>query len=104
MPRDNLGLFSPADIREIRRQAAAGTLAPREWAASRQCGVETIRRIARRETYAHIPDLPEALPTAEPSSEALAASLARLTQAAQALPPQPREVNALLDELAQRRP
>lgn len=101
MPRDNLNLFTPADIRLIRKQAADGTLSTREWAISRSCGVETIRRIARRETYGHIPDVAEPQAAgAEPSAGELAASLARLSQAAQALPPQPREVASLLDELA----
>ena len=112
MARDNLGLFSPADIRLIRQQAAAGTLSTREWAAVRGCGVETIRRIARRETYGQVPDElgsppPGAVGTPahpsqgpEPSEDELAASLARLTAAAQALPPQRAEVNDLLDQMA----
>lgn len=111
MPRDNLSLFSPADVRAIRQHYAAGTLNVRAWADSRRCGLETIRRIARRDTYREVPDelgpppgavgLP-ALPrdTAEPSEAELATSLARLTAAAQALPPQRAEVNALLDDLA----
>lgn len=110
MPRDNLGLFSPADIRLIRAQALAGTLDVRAWADSRRCGLETIRRIARRDTYREVPDelgqpanaggSPASAQSAEPSEADLAASLARLTQAAQALPPQRAEVNALLDQLA----
>jgi len=115
MARDNLGLFSPADIRLIRQQAAAGTLSTREWAAVRGCGVETIRRIARRETYGQVPDEIGAAQPAhaggtpahsstsdapEPSQEELAASLARLSAAAQAMPPQRAEVNELLDDLA----
>lgn len=112
MPRDNLGLFSPADIRLIRQQAAAGTLSTREWAAVRGCGVETIRRIARRETYGQVPDElgsppPGAVGTPahpsqgpEPSEDELAASLAKLSQAAREMPPQRAEVNALLDDLA----
>ena len=101
MPRDNLGLFSPADIRLIRAQALAGTLDVRGWADSRRCGLETIRRIARRDTYRDISDIEEAPPRGpEPSPEELVASLARLTQAAQALPPQRGEVLDLLDQLA----
>ena len=111
MARDNLNLFSPADVRAIRQHYAAGTLDVRAWADSRRCGLETIRRIARRDTYREVPDelgqpanaggTPAPLaPTNEPSEADLAASLARLTQAAQAMPPQRAEVNALLDELA----
>lgn len=113
MPRDNLNLFSPADVRLIRQHYAAGTLSTREWAAARGCGVETIRRIARRETYGQVPDEIGAAQPAhaggspapshnapEPSEDELAASLARLTQAAQAMPPQRAEVNQLLDDLA----
>ncbi len=112
MPRDNLGLFSPADVRAIRQHYAAGTLNVRGWADSRRCGLETIRRIARRDTYREVPDELGASPppgavghpapstsAAEPSQEELAASLARLTQAAQAMPPQRAEVNSILDEL-----
>lgn len=113
MPRDNLGLFSPADVRAIRQHYAAGTLDVRSWADSRKCGLETIRRIARRDTYREVPDELGASPPpgavgppalsrdpAEPSEDELATSLAKLSQAARELPPQRAEVNALLDQLA----
>lgn len=99
MPRDNLGLFSLADIRLIRAQSSAGTLSVREWADVKGCGLETIRRIARRDTYREVADIPEAPQSSEPSEFDLAASLARLSAAAVALPPQRAEVNDLLDEL-----
>jgi hypothetical protein len=117
MPRDNLNLFGPADIRLIRQQYAAGQLNVREWSAARACSAETIRRIARRETYWNVPDelspppgavgTPALSPSfshshdrAEPSEDELATSLAKLSQAARELPPQRAEVNALLDDLA----
>ncbi|HQR20757.1 MAG TPA: hypothetical protein PKV98_07815 [Burkholderiaceae bacterium] len=103
MPRDNLRLFTPADIRLIREQAASGTLSTREWALARGCGVETIRRIARRETYGHISDAPEPLAAGdEPLPEELAASLARLSAAAQTLPPQRQEIHDILDDLTRK--
>lgn len=103
MSRANLNLFSPADIRLIREQADSGTLSTREWAQARGCGVETIRRIARRETYGHISDAPEALPPGgEPPQEELAASLARLSAVAQTLPPQRQEIHDILDDLTRK--
>lgn len=54
--------FSPAAVAEIRRQYWAGTLKPREWAQAYKVGSETIRRIARGDTYGNV-EVEEGLPT-----------------------------------------
>lgn len=95
--------FSPADIRLIRSQAADGLLNVRAWADARKCGLETIRRIARRDTYRDVSDEGEVLaPLDGPSDDDIAASLRKLTAAANNLPPQTSEVNSILDELTKR--
>lgn len=132
MPRYN-SAFTVADVDEIRRQAAEYILDVRAWANARGVSLETIRRIARGDTYRNpeataqptggfapplsdqrgpaptlaepLPGgprqlaqpLPASRPTLEPSPEELAASLRRLADASG--PPQPREVNHILDEL-----
>ena len=121
--------FNAADIDEIRRQATERILNVRAWADARGVSLETIRRIARGDTYRNpntatpargfaepLPGGPRRLadplpggirqlaeplqdtrPSLEPSSDEIAASLRRLADASG--PPQPREVNHILDEL-----
>jgi len=95
--------FSPADIRLIRAQAADGLLNVRAWADARKCGLETIRRIARRDTYRDVSDEGDPPVSSDGPREAdIAASLPKLTAAANNLPPQTSEVNSILDELTKR--
>ena len=97
MPRDNLNLFTPEDILAIRQAFDERTLDVRRWADDKRCGLETIRRIARRETYRHIGERELAMKVDGPSEEEIAASFKRFTEAANASPPQAPEINALLD-------
>lgn len=82
--------FPPETVLRIRREYAAGLLRPRDWADVWGVSPETIRKIARGDTYRHVganvemetiphPSAP-ALP-GEPSKEEAEASLRRfLTQ------------------------
>lgn len=45
--------FTPAEVLEIRHQHAHGVLDVRMWADVKLCSIETIRRIARGDTYRH---------------------------------------------------
>jgi len=47
--------FTPAEVLEIRHQNAHGQLDVRVWADVKLCSIETIRRIARGDTYRHLP-------------------------------------------------
>jgi len=110
--------FSINDVFEIRRLAALDQLDVRAWANARDVSLETVRRIARGDTYRHIKhgpppaqqdaDTPMPRPkpagpalAAEPDDEEVAASLERLAQATKAIP-QPREVDQMLDDLIQK--
>jgi hypothetical protein len=101
MAKSSPGMFSDANVRRIRGEAAAGTLNPSRWADAHGCSIETIRRVARRESYRHVLDVASE-PREDVSEAELAASLERLTQAALATPVQPVEARHLLDELAGR--
>lgn len=109
-------IFTPAEVQTIRAQYAARTLDVRMWADSKRCGLETVRRIARGDTYRHAggPAVHhrfggmQAAPTQVPQPDGevdeaeLAASFARL-QAAM-LKPTPEDAQSalatsLLDEL-----
>lgn len=46
--------FSDAEVLEIRFQQSRGRLDVRTWADSKMCSIETIRRIARGDTYRHL--------------------------------------------------
>lgn len=46
--------FSDAEVLEIRHQHARGRLDVRTWADTKLCSIETIRRIARGDTYRHV--------------------------------------------------
>lgn len=118
--------FTPQAVAEIRAQYAARTLNVRAWAQAYNVSLETVRRIARGDTYRDEPEargsalgtatMPqEVLPPgsglgpvlppasvatdAEPDPEALAASFARLQAATADVPPR---AEALLDEMLQR--
>lgn len=91
--------FSPSDVRLIRAQYARNQLDVRAWADARQCSIETVRRVARRDTYRHIPDLAEGPSASEPLPQEALDALAQLGRTAKEQPPQAPEVNALLDEL-----
>ena len=119
--------FTPQAVAEIRAQYAARTLNVRAWAQAYNVSLETVRRIARGDTYrdeleargsalgpAAMPQgvlppgsglgpvIPPAAATpadAEPDPEALAASFARLQAATAEVPPR---AEALLDEMLQR--
>lgn len=106
--------FTPQAVLEIRQQFAARTLNVRAWAETYRVSLETIRRIARGDTYRDLPEAggrptspPALAPTSgpvlpplraadEPDPEAIAASFARLAAAQAARPP---DAQALLDEL-----
>ena len=104
--------FTPQAVLEIRAQHAARTLDVRAWAETYRVSLETIRRIARGDTYRELlpagPVIPPSQPTHgpvvapppqaadEPDAAALAASFARLAAAQAARPP---DAQALLDEL-----
>mgnify|MGYP000399726134 CR=1 FL=1 len=120
--------FTDFDVATIRLEYAKGILDARKWADARKCSPETIRRIARGETYRHVggqtvhhawggltaaPAAPafqapqglpplEAILADEPDDKEAAASLARL-QAALAAPSaeqaQAARAASLLDEL-----
>lgn len=45
--------FTPGEVLEIRYQQAQGTLDCRAWADIKLCSVETVRRVARGDTYRH---------------------------------------------------
>lgn len=91
--------FSPSDVRLIRVQYARSQLDVRAWADARQCSIETVRRVARRDTYRHIPDLAEGPGANEPLPQEALDALAALGKTATQVAPQAPEVNALLDEL-----
>jgi hypothetical protein len=46
--------FSAAEVHEIRWQHSRGKLDIRVWADVKKCSIETVRRIARGDTYRHI--------------------------------------------------
>lgn len=46
--------FTPLDVAEIRLQYARGTLNVRAWADARGCSIETVRRVARGDTYRQV--------------------------------------------------
>lgn len=98
-PSANGSEFSPAEVRRIRAQAAAGSLSVRAWADAKGVSLETVRRIARRDTYRDVPDEEPLADGDTPSAADIAASLAKLQQAVNAAPPQPREINDLLDSI-----
>lgn len=118
--------FTPQAVAEIRAQYAARTLNVRAWAQAYNVSLETVRRIARGDTYRDEPEArgsafgPAAMPQevlppgsglgpvlpppsapvdGEPDPEALAASFARLQAATADVPPR---AEALLDEMLQR--
>lgn len=118
--------FTPQAVAEIRAQYAARTLNVRAWAQAYNVSLETVRRIARGDTYRDEPEArgsalgnaatpPGVLPPGsglgpvippasapaevEPDAEALAASFARLQAATADVPPR---AEALLDEMLQR--
>lgn len=95
----NNSAFTHAEVRLVRTQSAAGTLDIRKWADAKGVSLETVRRIARRDTYRDVPDFDEPKQLDEPDAEAIAASLRKLQQAVDSTPPQPREVGDLLDQL-----
>jgi hypothetical protein len=106
---------TPQQIVEIRHLHDQGTLNVRAWAEQLDCGTETIRRIARRETYRSIKSGQDAAPrergqayhptsapmVGEPTEEEIAASLARM-QAVFTSTPTAAEADSLLNELTQK--
>ena len=46
--------FTALDVAEIRLQYARGTLNVKAWADARGCSIETVRRVARGDTYRQI--------------------------------------------------
>jgi hypothetical protein len=103
-PAANGAEFTAAEVRLIRAQALAGDLRVREWADVKGVSLETVRRVARRDTYRDVPDVEPAEHLPEPDVEAIAASLRKLQQAVNEVPPQPREINDLLDSIRKGEP
>ena len=102
---------TPQQIVQIRHDWDEGVLDVRGWADALDCSLETIRRIARRDTNrgmrtgqaiegAHQRGGVGALD--EPSDEEIAASLVRLQQAMGSAPVTGKGVDKLLDELGER--
>lgn len=46
--------FTDAEVLEIRHQQSRGTLDVRVWADTKMCSIETVRRVARGDTYRHV--------------------------------------------------
>lgn len=103
--------FPPEAVAQIRQLHSRGMLNVRAWAQAYGVSLETVRRIARGDTYrpSHAEParadpqvlLPAAMPQAEPDEAALSASFSRLAalQAeAERVPP----AQDLLDELMAR--
>ena len=104
---------SVAQIAQIRHEQDMGILNVRDWAYALDCSPETVRKIARRDTYRKVStgqdvegqhDRPRARldEPGEPSDEEIAASLARLQQAMGSAPVTGKGVDKLLDELGER--
>lgn len=104
----NAPRFPPDAVAQIRSLHSRGMLNVRAWAQAYNVSLETVRRIARGDTYrsGNEPQLPHAqvIPpreppqSGEPDAQALAASFARLA-AANAAAAGPPVVQDLLDEL-----
>ena len=105
-------VVSPQAVLEIRYQWDNGTINVREWATALDCGLETIRRIGRRDTYrgvkagqrveANHPKGAAATLTAfayEPTTLDTSASIAKLNAILEEQQAGPKLVNALLDEM-----
>ena len=106
----NAPRFPPDAVAQIRSLHSRGMLNVRAWAQAYNVSLETVRRIARGDTYrsGNEPQLPHAQvipprepPREEPDAGALAASFARLQAAALAAEGPP-AAQGLLDELMAR--
>lgn len=103
---------TPEQILSIREQADADCLNVRAWADELGCSLETVRRIARRDTNRLVRG-GQAVEGAhsrgsistrvlEPTEAEIAASLARLQGAMSPVPQTAQGVNSLLDELTKK--
>lgn len=108
----NAPRFPPDAVLQIRKLHRSGMLNVRAWATAYNVSLETVRRIARGDTYregltepAALPAqviLPQTLPAwVEPDPEEVEASFARFITAQEATK-QPPSADALLDELQAR--
>ena len=66
--RGNAG-FTDEEVRHIRKLLDSGTMSARQLAAAYQKGVETIRRIGRRETFGWLVEEPDLSVTASPEMQ-----------------------------------
>jgi hypothetical protein len=66
-------LFTPAQVEQIRLEKKQGTLDVKAWCRALDCGAETVRRIARGETYNRTP-----VPFTEPAPADVLESFRRL--------------------------
>lgn len=96
-------------ILEIRAQYDAGELDPRIWANLLMCSVETVRKIARRDTYRHVGSESEVIesgsaspPTDDLSTEDALASMERLRKALEAQPLGAKDADSMVEEMARR--
>lgn len=101
---------SPDQIISIREEWDAGCLSVRGWADELGCSLETVRRIARRDTNRLVRAGQSIEGThargsarpADPTDQEVAASLARLQSSLGSAPQTGQGVNSLLDELTQK--
>lgn len=89
--------FSIEDVRAIRRALEGKTASPQQLAQFYGCSTETIRRIARRETWAWLDA--EAPRTEEELATAAAASLEKLNAMLATNPPPP-DASKLMEEMS----
>ena len=88
------------EVLEIRAEYDAGTIVTKRWADKLNCSIESVRRIARRETYRFIAEVDAAAAVAdEVAADEAAASLRRLQAELDATPMSGREADALITEL-----
>ena len=89
---------SPAEVLAIRRESERGLLDTRAWADKLGCSLETVRRIARRETYRGM----HLEVDKEPTEADVAQSLEKLQQSIPTVPQTAQGVDALLDQITER--
>ena len=95
-------VVTPGQVRLIRQQFDEGGLDVKAWAATLRCNHETVRRIARRETYAHVSDGPVVGPSSalgEPGDEEVQRSLERLRKTLEAAPVTGKLADSLIEEM-----
>lgn len=110
-----LPIATPIQILAIRREYDQGVLNPRAWADALRCSPETVRKIARRDTYREVGDeVNAATPlgrgegpgggtAAEPTDAEIAESLRRVRAAVEAAAPTAKSVDEMVAEMQRAR-